>query len=122
MDFYFDKNACSVFAYLYRIVEVCVAAKGVMRFLCVASAAHFFICIAFGEEVGVIKVAEYHFDGAVVSIYDDYITDDEEVKALAKKRMAAALGRFHARRQREEYEKWLAEQKRLEAEKENANE
>ena len=91
-------------------------------FRCVASAAHFFIYRAFGEEVGVIKVAEYHFDGAVVSIYDDYITDDEEAKALAKKRMAAALGRFHARRQREEYEKWLAEQKKQEAEKENVNE
>ena len=36
--------------------------------------------------------------------------------------MAAALGRFHARRQREDDEKWLAEQKSLEAEKENANE
>lgn len=71
---------------------------------------------------GVYKVAEYHFDGIVASIYDDYITDDEEVKALAKKRMAAALGRFHARRQREEYEKWLAEQKKLEDGKENVNE
>ncbi len=48
-------------------------------------------------------------------------TEDEEVKALAKKRMAAALGRFYARRQREEYEKWLAEQKKQEAEKENIN-
>ena len=49
-------------------------------------------------------------------------TDDEEVKTLAKKRMTAALGMFHARRQREEYEKWLAKHKKHEAEKENVNE
>ena len=81
----------------------------------------FYLQSFWGRRWGV-KVAEYHFDGIVASIYDDYITDDEEAKALAKKRMAAALGRFHARRQREEYEKWPAEQKKQEAEKENTNE
>ncbi len=53
-----------------------------------------FICRAFGEEVGDIKDAEYHFDGIVASIYDDYITDDEEAKALAKKEWLLHLEGF----------------------------
>lgn len=49
MPFYFDKNACSVFVFFFTDIlgkkssKICVAANGAMYFLCVASAAHFFI-------------------------------------------------------------------------------
>lgn len=40
--FYFGKNACSV-KHTCSGIAICVAAKGAMRFSCVASAAHFLI-------------------------------------------------------------------------------
>ena len=51
MLFYFGKNAFSIFAFPVRMLKNCVAAKGALRFSCVApfGAAHFFIIKMKGE-------------------------------------------------------------------------
>ena len=48
-----NKNACYVFAYICRMLKVCVAAIGALRFGCAASAAHFWFLEGFYEKTRV---------------------------------------------------------------------
>ncbi len=92
-----DKNACSIFAYYIAVSKNCVAAIGAMRFLCAASAAHFYFADKLNareknrffleskkQEVKFMDIkGEYHFLSEKIED-EENIEEEFEMNTVAK--------------------------------------